>query len=161
MKKTGKKRKKTNRQKQVVVAVTYRRGVFDATGEIVKHDIVDLGIQGVQSVKVSSLYSIEGTLGGDRLKSLCRALLADPVTQEFRISGGGQKGRCIRVWFKPGVTDAVGESVMEACAAMGVSGVDRVRTGKEYVLTGKLSADDRKRICERLLANTVIQTYTF
>lgn len=70
----------------------------------------------------------------------------------------------VTVMLKQGVLDPQGEAVRHALATLGFSGVDGVRQGK--VIELDLSATDRiaaeadvKAMCEKLLANTVIESY--
>ncbi len=68
------------------------------------------------------------------------------------------------VTLKSGVLDPQGEAVRHALGVLGFSGVESVRQGK--VIDLELSATDRavaeaevKAMCEKLLANTVIESY--
>lgn len=70
----------------------------------------------------------------------------------------------VQVCLKPGVLDVQGKAIEGALHSLGFSGVGHVRVGKtiEFDLPG----DDRaaaeaevKAMCERLLANTVIESY--
>ncbi len=70
----------------------------------------------------------------------------------------------VHVTLKPGVLDPQGEAVRHALAALGFEGVAGVRIGK--VIEIDLAAGDHAaaeaevaRMCERLLANTVIEDY--
>ena len=70
----------------------------------------------------------------------------------------------VHVMLKDGVLDPQGEAVRHALATLGFSGVDAVRQGK--VIELDLSGEDRaaaedavRKMCEKLLANTVIETY--
>ncbi|MFY0691592.1 MAG: phosphoribosylformylglycinamidine synthase subunit PurS [Paracoccaceae bacterium] len=71
----------------------------------------------------------------------------------------------VHVMLKNGVLDPQGEAVRHALSALGFDGVDGVRQGKviELELTetdaGKAEAQVRD-MCEKLLANTVIESYT-
>lgn len=73
-----------------------------------------------------------------------------------------------RIWvtLKPGVLDPQGKAIAGALGALGFSGVEDVRQGKylEVQLDARDEAQARKdveRMCEELLANTVIETYRF
>jgi phosphoribosylformylglycinamidine synthase len=70
------------------------------------------------------------------------------------------KARVI-VMLKDGVLDPQGEAIRHALGAMGFDGVDGVRQGKliELDLAEGTSEDDVRRMCEGLLANTVIESY--
>jgi phosphoribosylformylglycinamidine synthase len=71
----------------------------------------------------------------------------------------------VHVTLKPGVLDPQGEAVRHALGALGFDGVGEVRIGKviELDLDGGDAAAARTRVgemCEKLLANTVIEAYT-
>ena len=68
----------------------------------------------------------------------------------------------VQVMLKNGVLDPQGEAVRHALGAMGFDGVEGVRQGKviELDLADGASEADVKEMCEKLLANTVIESYT-
>jgi phosphoribosylformylglycinamidine synthase len=68
------------------------------------------------------------------------------------------------ITLKPGVLDPQGKAIEGALAALGCSGVEAVRQGKvidlEIADTDPAAARQRiSEMCERLLANTVIESY--
>ncbi|MFN6979165.1 MAG: phosphoribosylformylglycinamidine synthase subunit PurS [Gemmobacter sp.] len=70
----------------------------------------------------------------------------------------------VTVMLKTGVLDPQGEAVRHALGALGFTGVSGVRQGK--VIELDLATADRaaaeaevRAMCERLLANTVIETW--
>jgi phosphoribosylformylglycinamidine synthase len=70
----------------------------------------------------------------------------------------------VHVDLKPGVLDPQGRAIAHALGGLGFEGVTGARVGK--VITLDLSATDRAaaekevaRMCEKLLANTVIERY--
>ena len=70
----------------------------------------------------------------------------------------------VHVMLKTGVLDPQGEAVRHALAALGFSGVEGVRQGKVIELdlaeTDAAAAETAvKAMCEKLLANTVIESY--
>ncbi|NCQ24392.1 MAG: phosphoribosylformylglycinamidine synthase [Rhodobacteraceae bacterium CG17_big_fil_post_rev_8_21_14_2_50_63_15] len=70
----------------------------------------------------------------------------------------------VHVMLKNGVLDPQGEAVRHALGAMGFDGVEAVRQGKviELDLTETDAATALKSVtemCEKLLANTVIESY--
>ena len=70
----------------------------------------------------------------------------------------------VYVMLKSGVLDPQGEAVRHALGALGFDGVQGVRQGKVIELdldaTGKAAAEvEVKEMCEKLLANTVIESY--
>lgn len=67
----------------------------------------------------------------------------------------------VHVMLKNGVLDPQGEAIRHALGAMGFDGVNGVRQGKviELDLADGASEDDVTQMCEKLLANTVIESY--
>jgi len=70
----------------------------------------------------------------------------------------------VHVMLKDGVLDPQGEAVRHALGALGFAGIDGVRQGKviELELAEAEPEAARARVaemCERLLANTVIEDY--
>ncbi|MEY8830734.1 phosphoribosylformylglycinamidine synthase subunit PurS [Sedimentitalea sp. XS_ASV28] len=68
----------------------------------------------------------------------------------------------VHVMLKNGVLDPQGEAVRHALGTMGFQGVAGVRQGKviELDLEEGTSEADVTAMCEKLLANTVIESYT-
>ncbi len=71
----------------------------------------------------------------------------------------------IHITLKNGVLDPQGKAVQNALGALGFDGVDNVRQGKymEVDLTEIDEASARSAVeamCEKLLANTVIENYS-
>ena len=68
----------------------------------------------------------------------------------------------VHVMLKNGVLDPQGAAVRHALGAMGFGGVNAVRQGKviELDLADGTSEADVNAMCEKLLANTVIESYT-
>ena len=68
----------------------------------------------------------------------------------------------VHVMLKNGVLDPQGEAVRHALGAMGFDGVTGVRQGKviELDLAEGTSEARVAEMCEKLLANTVIESYT-
>ncbi len=72
----------------------------------------------------------------------------------------------IKITLKPGVLDPQGKAIENALGSLGFSGVEDVRQGKfiEVDLAEQDEASARKAVeqmCEKLLANTVIENYDF
>ena len=68
----------------------------------------------------------------------------------------------VHVFLKPGVLDVQGKAVEGALQNLGWSGVTNARVGKliEFDLDGAEDpAAEAKKMCETLLANTVIESY--
>ena len=67
----------------------------------------------------------------------------------------------VHVMLKDGVLDPQGEAVKHALGSLGFGGVQGVRQGKviELDLEDGTSAETINEMCEKLLANTVIESY--
>lgn len=68
----------------------------------------------------------------------------------------------VHVMLKNGVLDPQGEAVRHALGALGFDGVNGVRQGKviELDLADGTTEADVTAMCEKLLANTVIESYS-
>ncbi|MGN6466852.1 MAG: phosphoribosylformylglycinamidine synthase subunit PurS [Rhizobiaceae bacterium] len=71
----------------------------------------------------------------------------------------------VTVTLKSGVLDPQGKAIEHALGGLGFGGVEQVRQGKVFDL--ELAGSDRikaeaelKAMCEKLLANTVIEDYS-
>ncbi len=67
----------------------------------------------------------------------------------------------VHIMLKNGVLDPQGEAVRHALGTLGFSGVEGVRQGKviELDLADGTSEETVNEMCEKLLANTVIESY--
>ena len=67
----------------------------------------------------------------------------------------------VTVMLKQGVLDPQGEAVKSALHAMGFAGVEGARQGKviELELVAGTTEAEVTEMCEKLLANTVIESY--
>lgn len=147
------------------VEVKNKKGIFDSAGEGIKKDIADLGIYCVESVEVVQVYIIEGDIREAQIRKIARALLTDPITQEFmfrdnplidkKTTGGGQS--LVEVAYNSGVMDPVEESAKKGILDLGIKAVTSVKTAKKYIIKGKISKKDLNIVCEKLLYNRVIQ----
>lgn len=82
------------------------------------------------------------------------------------MSENGRYRANVYVSLKPTVNDPEGETIANALRSLGFEGVVRVRSGKFFQV--ELNAADEAtaretvdRMCQRLLANPVIETYSF
>jgi len=68
----------------------------------------------------------------------------------------------IYISLKHGVLDPQGKATHNALTNMGFAGVDDVRCGRviDLEISDSTSNDDIEKMCEQLLANTVIEDYS-
>ncbi len=145
------------------IEVYYKPEVPDIVGQSIVEDITTLGINGIDSVRTAMLYYIEGTFDRQTVERISRELLTDAITQVYSYASEGPNREewTIEVQFKPGVTDAVGDSTVKGIKDLGIAGVTAVRTGHKYWLTGQLTGEVLETIANRLLINDVIQTFSY
>ncbi len=72
----------------------------------------------------------------------------------------------IFVTLKKGVLDPQGKTIQKALGSLGFENIEDVRAGKYFEVSLKNGAKKKaevavKKMCEKLLANTVIEDYTF
>lgn len=67
----------------------------------------------------------------------------------------------VHVMLKDGVLDPQGDAVRHALGGLGFTDVEKVRQGKviELDLADGTSEETLRDMCEKLLANTVIESY--
>jgi phosphoribosylformylglycinamidine synthase len=145
------------------VEIKNKPGIFDAIGEGIKKDILDLGIDTIQGVCFIQVYIIEGDISSDQIKKICEELLVDKISQDYSINEPMNQGTCeptnfvIEVAYNPQVMDPAEESVLKGIRDLGIKGIDSVRTAKKYILKGNLTDKQLKTISEKLLYNKLIQ----
>jgi len=148
------------------IEVGYKPNATDSYGEGIKKDIEDLGISGVKDVKTMQIYMLFGDIDESDVEYISKNLLTDSITQYYEYKGSEHHKNDIGAWmidvtYKPGVTDAVGDSTVKGIKDLGISGIKSAKTGKRFIIKGELTEDDIATICRRLLANEVIQNYNY
>jgi phosphoribosylformylglycinamidine synthase II len=144
------------------VEIRNKSGIFDAIGEGIKKDILDLNIKGVSSVNVADIYVIEGKISDSEIRRICAELLADPITQEYKYDGvfaqePDKDTHIVEACYRPGVMDPVEESTIKGIRDLGIRGIHSVKTAKKYLIRGDINDTQVKLISEKLLYNKVIQ----
>jgi len=110
-------------------------------------------------IQTAHLYYLSGNISTSQLAQLIQQLLSDPVVQEARKTTYVPDEHIIDVFFHPGVTDTLAESVLAGAQMLGIMGLELVETGRRYILDSRLSEADVRTITQALLYNPVIQHY--
>ncbi len=145
------------------IEVKEKAGIFDAVGEGIKKDILDLGINSVRDVRFIQIFTIEGNVSQDQIEKICQELLADRISQEYQIDESvSQRVNkstefLVEVAYNPAVTDPVEESTLKGIRDLGIESVTSVKTARKYLIKGKLTDTQLKTISEKLLYNKLIQ----
>ena len=137
------------------IEVREKEGFYDALGESVKKDIVDLGFENkVKDVKAVRVYLLEGKLEENNIKKICEDLFIDPVTQDYTYDGNifdEKNYKVVEVAYNPGVMDPVEESAKKAIADLGIKGVKTV-----YFSGGKCTGC---AMCALVCPECIIEVY--
>ena len=73
---------------KATVTIRLKPGVLDPQGRAIQHALGGLGFAGVEDVRVGKLIELELTEDAD-VDAMCRALLANPVIESYRIAREG------------------------------------------------------------------------
>lgn len=153
-----------------IVEIGYKKDATDPVAYLMKKEIEDLGISGVEEVKSISTYAIDGQVTEEDVKKICEELLVDNQIQHYGYRGEEVDKSIkhefpgawlVEVSFKPGVMDAVGLSTTHALEIMGIGDVKEVKTGTKFLIIGDLTEKTVEKICKRILVNDLIQDYSY
>ena len=108
------------------------------------------------------VYTMEGgQLTAEELEFLAREVFSDPIVEHYSIDAPLATpfdGAIIEVGFKPGVTDPVGITVLQAVFDALNKKIDGAYTLREYLLQG-VFPDTAEIITRDLLANNLIERW--
>ncbi|MHB8599588.1 MAG: phosphoribosylformylglycinamidine synthase subunit PurL [Ktedonobacteraceae bacterium] len=110
-------------------------------------------------LRTAQLYRLTGNVTPLQIDQLRKQLLVDPVVQEAKYTRKADNSTIVDVFFLPGVTDTLAESVLAGARMLGITEIDRVETGQRYIVDGRLSESEVRTIAEALFYNPVIQHY--
>ncbi len=145
------------------IEIKDKPGIFDAVGEGIKKDILDLGIKTVKEVSFIQVYILEADLTLDTVKMICDELLVDRIAQVYSINeqsarpGNSKDEFVVEIAYNPGVMDPVEDSALKGIKDLGIQGVGGFKTAKKYIIKGELNPLQLKTISEKLLYNKLIQ----
>ena len=129
----------------------------------IKHAIItDLGITTIERVEVINVYTIEGEdLNQQELEFLGKEVFSDIVVEKFTVDTPIAKsfdGAIVEIGFKPGVTDNVGTTAIEAIQDALNKTVPAVYSSKQFLFYG-ITTDVAEHIAHDFLANKLIQRW--
>ena len=148
------------------VEVAGKPGYGGSAGAHVAAQFALLGLTAPSDVRVCPIYELTGRFTPRDLEQAAKELLADPITQEYRVGDGAISPAFllpphwrVEVWLKPSVSDPVESSVRKALLDLGLPAPERVRCGMVYKVVGRLSAAQIERAARKILSNPVIHRY--
>lgn len=144
------------------VEIKDKPGIFDAIGEGIAKDVLDLGIKTVRRARFIQVYNIEGDISQEEIKTICENLLVDQIAQDYVLidethGRAAHSASVVEVAHNPGVMDPVEESTLKGIRDLGIEGTSAVRTARKYILEGQISDPQLKLISDKLLCNKLIQ----
>ena len=135
----------------------------DPLGEAVRQQVREFGAD-LGPVRTSRIFLIDTPAARDQIERAARELLADPVVESASVFDPppalDESSSRIEIHLKPGVMDPVAASTEMALRDMGLD-VREVRTGRAYLIDGKVPREQLQRIASRVLANGVIESIYF
>jgi len=144
---------------EYIVEIAYRPGVFNPHAERLSSEFRQAGVRRIREVHTSQIYRINGSVSRSTVDEICDGLLCDPVTQMHFVDNVHRRlGRVVDVWFRPGVTDVVGESVMKGIRDLGYAGVEAVGSGQRvHFLGGTMDRHRARDLARQWFMNPLIQ----
>ena len=153
--------------------LTYEIEVFprpplqDAIGRSALARAGDLHLKGVDDVASSRVFFLKSSIDTDGAERMARALLADPVSELFRLRAGDgpwsadapphvEGRKALLVTRKPGVMDPVAASLVAAATDLGLD-IEAAHTGTRYYVKGKVTGQTLEKLQWRVLANDCIE----
>ncbi len=143
------------------IEVGFKDGVKDPHGEKIRRMVASELSLSVHSVRTVEVYTLDMELTGSELKLLASGPFSDPVVQNYSIDSPltDDFDWLVEVGLKPGVTDNVGRTALEAalfCIGRECPGGGKIYASRQYLFKGRLSRDDLQIAVDRLLANELI-----
>ncbi|MHA1672100.1 MAG: AIR synthase-related protein [Promethearchaeota archaeon] len=124
--------------------------------------IQDLDIHKITKVERVRVYTLEGgDLTHVQMELLGREVFSDPIVEHFTIDSPlvrNFEGQILEIGFKPGVTDNVGMTAIQAIYDTLSIKVDGVYSSDQFLLYGCDEAT-AENIAQNLLANSLIQRW--
>lgn len=155
-----------------LIEVAHKQGIPDPRASEILEDLKHAGIRTPHKIATSKLYRLIGQLSPQERARVGGELLSDPVVEEAHeggwkpkeIPGKRQvphaKGVVVDVWYKQGVTDAVGESVLKGLHDMNLEEITDVRTGMRYRFAGLKDPKVAEKLALAVLMNPLIHDRT-
>ncbi|MGE5609662.1 MAG: phosphoribosylformylglycinamidine synthase subunit PurS, partial [Bacillota bacterium] len=134
----------------------------DLLGESIRRQIAEFGTT-VGPIETARIFLIDTDATAEEVAQIASELLADPIVERAELvqKPPQDAGRSrIEVHLKPGVMDPVANSTEMAIRDMGLP-VRDVRTGRSYLIEGKVAHEELSRIASRVLANGVVESVHF
>ena len=121
------------------------------------------GFKKLKIKELCSIYKLEGSFSESDLKKIAEEILCDPVAQKFFIdkSPPNSKTLFLDVWYKPGVADPVGDTILKAVREIEIFKIEKAFSGIRYELLlpngSRVIEKEIKIFANRNLLNPLVQ----
>lgn len=146
------------------VEIREKEGLFSGFSESLKQEIAHLGYEGVDDIRIHSIYFLIGTATQAEARRIADELLTDQITEEYILCSQDQDPvtlpgySSLQVIYHPGVMEPVEDSTLKGIRDLKISSVASVRTAKRYFFKSTLSRAELFAVAEKLLYNKLIQS---
>lgn len=131
-------------EKTVLVSISPSEKKETPQKKRVRHILaaLNLKVKGLDCVGLSALYRLEGDFSQGEAEKIAREVLCDNIVETYALDARPADPKTVfaDVWYKPGVTDAVGVSVLKALRDLKVSSVQRAFSGTRYAFKTSLKS---------------------
>ncbi len=135
----------------------------DPFGQAVAHQIAAFGYT-IGAVRAYRVYLIDTDAAQTEIARVTQDLLADPIVETAEVvqspRAGDLSNSRIEIHLKPGVMDPVAASAEAAIRDMGIA-IRQMRTGRAFVIEGRIDQAQLAEMASRVLANGVIESVHF
>ncbi len=148
------------------ISVALKESIPDPAGAALLADAHDLGTSGIRSIRVETVFLLECDLRREQVERIADMLLADPVTEVFRVSPSaeavvdGPGSTCVHVFRKIGVMDPVEASLLKGIRDLGLA-ARRARTGRRLVVKPRVPVSALESFVKKAVANEVVDEFFF
>ena len=136
----------------IVVSVSPKDLRNSAKRKEIQH-VLSVSGEKAACVSVSALYKLEGRLSQAQIDKIAEELLCDPIAETYAVNDQPRASgiRFVDVWFKPGVMDPAGDSVLKAVRDLNVSSLTRAACGTRFVFRGEVSSSATRELLNPLI----------
>lgn len=144
------------------IDVLARQGQLDPIGEAAQRTLTAAGLHGVTDVRSRRGYLLSAELTEPQVEAFARAVLCDPVIEEFALHAPGTtvhnppEVHTLTIVPKPGVTDPVAHSVQKSLGDMDLP-IVAAGTYQTYDVHGDVASEQLLAIAKKDLANDTVQ----
>lgn len=148
------------------ISVALKESLPDPAGASLLADARDLGIPAIHSIRVETVYLLECDLKKEQIEHIAERLLADPITEVFRVSpssepvGDDAGSTCVHVFRRIGVMDPVEGSLLKGIRDLGLA-ARRARTGRRLIVRPPLPRTVLESFVKKAVANEVVDEVFF